>query len=121
VLVKVDLKWSKWLPYNETSLAFHCSENSGVYSIAASVDQKLQVVYVGKADKIAQKLRNHKRFFEPNSFLKNMLEQHECYFRYCEVSDSMDRQNVEYTLFQYYHPACNIIEPRGEIIDVNID
>ena len=121
MLVKLELKWSKWLSYNETNLSFHCSENPGVYSISASVDQELEVVYVGKADKIGQRLRNHKRFFEPNSFLKNMLEQRECYFRYCEVSDLIDRQNVEYTLFQHYRPACNIVEPRGEIIDVNVD
>ena len=121
MFVKVDLKWSKLLPYDETSLSFHCTENSGVYSISATVDQKLQVVYVGKADKIGQRLRNHKRFFEPNSFLKNILEKRECYFRYCEVSDIMYRQNIEYTLFQYYRPTCNIVEPRGEIIDVNID
>jgi excinuclease UvrABC nuclease subunit len=120
VLVKVDLKWSELLQYNESSLSFRCSENSGVYSISASVDQKLQVVYVGKADNIGQRLRNHRRFFEPNSFLKNMLEERECYFRYCEVSDLMDRQNVEYTLFKYYHPICNIVEPKGKIIDVNI-
>jgi excinuclease UvrABC nuclease subunit len=121
MFVKVDLKWSKLLPYHETSLSFQCTENSGVYTISASVDQKLQVVYVGKADKLGQRLRNHKRFFEPNSFLKNILEERECYFRYCEVLDVVDRQNVEYTLFQYYRPTCNIVEPRGQIIDVNID
>ena len=121
MLVRVDLKWSELLPYDETSLSFHCSENSGVYSISASLNQELQVIYVGKADKIGQRLRNHKRFFEPNSFLKNMLEARECYFRFCEIPELTDRQNVEYTLYQRYRPVCNIVEPKGEMIEVNID
>ena len=121
MLVKADLIWSKLLVYNESNLSFHCTENPGVYSISALIDQKLRVVYVSRADNICQRLRNHKRFFEPNSFLKNILDEKECYFRYCEVQNPADRQNVEYTLFQYYHPSCNIVEPRGELIDINIE
>jgi excinuclease UvrABC nuclease subunit len=120
-LVKVDLKWSQLLPYNETSLSFHCTEKPGVYSVSAMVDQKLQVVFVGRANKIVQRLRNHKRFFEPNSFLKNVLEEKDCYFRYSEIQDPVDRQNVEYTLFQVYHPSCNIVEPKGELIDIALE
>ncbi len=120
-MLKVDLKWSEWLPYTENSLSSFCLESSGVYSISTAVDQKLKVIYVGKADKLGQRLRNHTRFFEPNSFLKNMIEQQECYFRYCEIPDLMDRQNVEYTLFQHYRPVCNIVVPKGEVVDVNLD
>jgi len=68
MLVKADLIWSKLLVYNESNLSFHCTENPGVYSISALIDQKLRVVYVSRADNICQRLRNHKRFFEPNSF-----------------------------------------------------
>jgi excinuclease UvrABC nuclease subunit len=120
-VLKVDLKWSEWLPYNEKSLSSFCRESPGVYSISAPMDEKLQVIYVGKADKLGQRLRNHTRFFEPNSVLKSMIEQQECYFRYCEIPDLMDRQNVEYTLFQHYSPACNLVVPKGEVVDVNID
>jgi len=120
MLVKADLNWSQLLVYNETNLSVHCTDNPGVYSISALIDQKVRVVYVSRAENIGQRLRNHKRFFEPNSFLKNVLEEKECYFRYCEVQNPIDRQNVEYTLFKYYRPSCNIIEPRGELININI-
>ncbi len=121
MLVRVGLNWSKLFPYNETSLMYQTVEKPGIYRIAALLDGKLRVVYVGKGENVGEKLRNHRRFFEPNSFLKGMLEEKECYFSYCEVQDPTDRQNVEYTLYQYYRPACNIIEPKGHSIDLNLE
>ncbi len=121
MLVKVDLNWSKLLPYTETNLTYPALDKPGVYRIAALLDGKLRVVYVGKAKNVGEKLRNHRRFFEPNSFLKSMLEEKECFFCHCEVQDHVDRQNVEYTLFQHYHPACNIVEPKGQPIDINFE
>ncbi|MEW5974649.1 MAG: GIY-YIG nuclease family protein [Acidobacteriota bacterium] len=121
MLSRVELKWSPQLAYIDSNLQSQVPPVAGVYFISALLDQKLKVVYVGKTNDLQHQLRNHRRFFEPNPFLKSILEQKECYFRVCEIPEPTERRNVEYTLFRYYHPMCNLIEPQGESVEVNLD
>jgi excinuclease UvrABC nuclease subunit len=79
------------------------------------------VFYVGKSDKIKERLLQHIAPSEDNLCIKTYVSTKECYFRYAKVSQSYIREAAEHQMYKHYVPTCNEIEPPGrDDVKVNL-
>lgn len=95
--------------------------HSGVYIILVKLQGgNWRYIYVGQAADLQQRLSSHLSDNESNDCLKNFVNNYVCGFYYAKVGTQQDRDNVEASLYRYCNPNCNINEPSGELIQINL-
>lgn len=115
------LTWSKLIDLNLlTSLSI--PNFSGVYRLSyLSSDGRIYVFYVGQAEDLKGRILQHIGTNETNMCIKRMLSNYRCYIRYARVNDSRVRDGAELYLYRHYSPSCNLVEPSGPQISINLE
>ena len=115
----MELEWLGKFQYNETKVKELVSESSGNYMISVKRNNgKYRSIYVGQAENLQERLLEHLHDSETNDCLKNHVNDHDVYFRFCYVSGQSDRDDVERTLHKKYPCECNDVEPSGSVISI---
>ncbi len=92
---------------------------SGVYIISTKqkIDDQFEVKYVGQADNIQERAKQHWSNDEENTELKNHIAKgYIMKFSYAEVSKQLDRDNIELFLYKKFDPIYNKNTPPGSKI-----
>jgi excinuclease UvrABC nuclease subunit len=110
----VTLAWQRYLPLNFANVQAYAPVQAGVYKIAVNlVNGKKRVVYVGQADDLDSRLKDHLGEWESNLDLCSLVRQYECSFALALVPLQNDRAAAERALFLNFRPSCNTQEPSG--------
>jgi len=116
---KVKLEWSAVYQYTLSNVNEHAPASAGVYRLSCQTGEKRPVFYVGQADNLDERLRDHLSDEEPNDCIRLKLKNYTCYFRFAKVSKQEDRDCAERALYDHYEPECNKVAPPGEPCDIN--
>ena len=116
---RLTLEWSNVLLYTGSNVSIHVPLSAGVYRLSCKKDDEFPVFYVGQAENLYERLRDHLSDKEPNACIVRCLQQYSCYFRYARVASQADRECTERALYDNYKPNCNEAAPLGEPCDIN--
>lgn len=110
----VTLAWQRYLPLNLANVQAYAPVKAGVYKIAVNlVNGQKRVVYVGKADDLDARLKDHLSEWEPNMDLHSLVRRYECSFSLAVVPLQTDRDAAERALYLNFRPSCNEQVPSG--------
>jgi excinuclease UvrABC nuclease subunit len=110
----VTLAWQRYLPLNLANVRAYAPMKAGVYKIALNlVSGKKRVVYVGQADDLDSRLKDHLSEWESNLELYSLVRQYQCSFALALVPLQDDRDAAERALYLNFRPPCNDQEPSG--------
>lgn len=117
------LQWSGRLTLNEATIERDISDTSGVYRLVTrtKASSKYKVRYVGKAEKLKERLLQHLSPNEENLCIREKVSGGiKLWFRFAYCESKEDRENAEHTMYHHFgKPQCNQIEPSGELIEMN--
>ena len=112
----MKLTWNGPITYS-TGGKFTYPKYSGVYIIAKTIDGIKKAKYVGQGN-IYERMKVHESDDEPNSCLKKtMSNRDDIKVFYTEIKNETDRDNAEFTLYNFYGGSdnlCNENTPFGE-------
>lgn len=74
-------------------------------------DNEYHVFYIGQANDIKRRMKEHISVNEPNTCIKNYFKKYVCGFRYCSATTQQERDNEESLLYEKFSPDCNIQTP----------
>ena len=120
-VTKLTLEWSDTHAYTISNVDIHVPRSAGVYKLSSLVVNRLQLLYVGQADNLYQKLMEHLSDTEPNTCIRSNLWYYVCYFQFASLEPPSDRDCAERALYDHYRPPCNIIPPKGVPCDINFE
>ncbi len=119
----IQLDWNGYFEYTDTNVQKYAPTKAGVYKIGIKQkDGKLAVRYVGQANDLDRRLKEHLDFNnEQNECLVERLKKYHAEFSFAEVSAQNDRDGAEKALYDFYQPACNNGDaiPNGPEIEIN--
>ena len=118
-MARVKLVWSDLFLYTISNVNVHTPISAGVYRLSCQRDDKRPVFYVGQAETLDKRLRDHLSDEEPNVCIKRNLRDHTCYFRFAELAKQAERDYAERALYDHYKPECNLVALPGEPRDIN--
>ena len=99
--------YSNWRPYTEADVRANAPTTAGVYILRVKLtDDGWQMIYVGQARNLRERLLDHLSPNEPNECLR----EHQRYImEYCwiELSRQSDRDSEESAKIRKYQPECN--------------
>jgi len=117
---RLHLQWAPYRPYTRQAVHANAPLSGGVYKLAyARTDGSLIVFYVGQADNLDRRLKQHLSEYETNACLQRHLSRCKCYFTFAEVSTQRGRDGAERSLYDFFKPTCNLITPPGPPIPIN--
>jgi len=112
-------------PYIRRQKLLELMEMSSPNEVAQEISKegyKLPVFYVGQAENLYERLRDHLSDGEPNACIVRCLRRYTCYFRLAKVArQAADRDCAERALYDHYNPRCNESAPPGEPCDINFE
>ena len=117
----MKLEWSSVHLYNTNNITGYAPISAGIYRLSCKRDDKLPIFYIGQADNLDSRLRDHLSDQESNKCIKRNLKDYTCYFRFAEVAKQADRDCAERALYDHYEPECNLITPPGEPCEINFE
>lgn len=95
---------------------------AGVYRLSyRSSDGNIYVFYVGQANDLRARINQHLSSNETNLCIRKMLTSYTCYVRYARIDRPSVRDGAELFLYHYFSPSCNLTEPTGPKISINIE
>ncbi|MEK7121854.1 MAG: GIY-YIG nuclease family protein [Patescibacteria group bacterium] len=119
----IQLDWKGYFEYTDGNVQKYAPTKAGVYKIGIKQkDEKLAVRYVGQANDLDRRLKEHLDLDnEPNECLVERLQKYHAEFSFSEVSAQSDRDGAEKALYDFYEPACNDADaiPNGPDIEIN--
>lgn len=99
--------YSDWRPYTEADVKANVPTTAGVYIIRVKLkDDGWQIIYVGQASNLRERLLDHLSPDEPNKCLR----EHQQYRKeYCwvQLSRQAERDAEEAARIKQYQPECN--------------
>lgn len=121
---KLQLDWQGYYKYTEANVHEHAPTSAGVYKIGIKQqkDGKLAVRYVGQANDLDRRLKEHLDLDnEENECLAERLRKYHAEFAFAEVSIQSDRDGTEKALYDHYKPVCNDEDaiPNGPDVEIN--
>lgn len=99
--------WSNRYSYTETNVQKYASLISGVYRLIYKQGEKYYVFYVGQSNDLKRRLLEHLSSSETDSCIRRHLRDHNCFFRFIEISSLEERNRVEREQIAEYSPSCN--------------
>jgi len=116
----LKLDWSLYRPLTSGNVQTFAPIEDGVYKLAHPNNAgNLTVFYVGQADNLDSRLKEHLSKTEPNTCIRNKIAKGDAVFAFAKVVGQRDRNGAERALYDIYQPACNLVEPPGPAIQVN--
>jgi len=119
----LQLDWEGYYEYNYDNVHKYAPTKAGVYKIGIKQQNgKLAVRYVGQADDLDRRLKEHLDFDnEQNKCLAERLRKYHAEFSFAEVGTQSDRNGAEKALYAHYEPLCNDPDaiPNGPDIEIN--
>jgi excinuclease UvrABC nuclease subunit len=110
----VRLAWQLYRAFTWQNVHAYAPQKAGVYKLAVpNTSGKLTVFYVGQADDLDARLKDHLSDDEPNDCLRRMVENYTCKFTFATVPLANDRDAAERALFFHFSPSCNDYTPSG--------
>ena len=92
-------------------------EKAGVYIISTrqETDHEYEVKYVGHADNLRTRVKEHWSKKEKNIELKTHIAQNYVMkFNYAEVASKSDREGIAQYMYEIFRPPFNRISPQGK-------
>ena len=115
----MEIKWTGLITLN-TNEVEKISEVSGVYRLSYLNNSKEYIVYyVGQADNLKERLKQHLLSSEINTCCINKLKQYNCFFRAAAISRQSDRDGAEVSLYNHFKPTC--VERIPDVPPLNIN
>ena len=113
----LKLDWSASVRCTAEEIDKHVPAEPGIYRIS---HRQTWVDYVGQAENLKEKLKQHLLPSEPNSRLREKLKNYECTARYAIVRSQADRNGAERALYD----RCKLLVvndavPPGPAIEIN--
>jgi excinuclease UvrABC nuclease subunit len=118
-MARVKLEWSSVHEYTLSNVNTYAPASAGIYRLSYKGDDKLPIFYVGQADALEDRLRDHLSNEEPNDCIKRRIKNYICYFRFAHVTKQAERDCAERALYDHYEPECNKIAPPSEPCEIN--
>jgi len=117
VEMALKLDWSPMMNYTAEEIEKQVPAEPGVYRIF----HQMYVDYVGQAENLKDKLKQHLLPSEPNIRLREHLQYYECTVRYAIVPDQADRNGAERYLYdRWKRYVVNDTVPPGPAVETNI-
>ena len=92
-----------------------------VYSLWAKLGgDRWTCYYVGQAEYLETRLREHLAGNESNACRRNYNAIHASGYVYAEVVNQSERKGIEKFLYDRLRPECNDVDPGGSPIEVNL-
>ena len=111
--ILIKIRWSEfvqWRQASETTI----TNSSGVYEFWVGLkDNGKRRIYVGKADNLDKRFKEHLRTDLSNNCLRNNLKQYVWYYRFAVIENKADREDAEKWLYRHHEYECNEVEPSG--------
>jgi len=120
-MTKLTLEWSEIHAYTISNLDIFAPPSAGVYKLFSLVVNRRQVFFVGQAENLNKTLKGHLSDMEPNTCVRSNFWYYTCFFQFACVESPSDRDSAERTLYEHYKPPCNMVPPRGEPCEMNVD
>lgn len=119
---KQTVKWYAFDNYDIKTVDDNTPKVSGVYILwVKQTTGEWNCFYVGQAVDLNDRLSQHLYTSEKNECIKNKVSTKICGFSYATVSLQSDRNGIEKFLYDHYNqPECNIVDPCGTPIEVNL-
>lgn len=111
---KINLEWvpgprTVRTPYDGATVDAYVPEQAGVYILTRKgADDKYRSFYVGQANNLRRRLKEHLLAGEPNTCIRNNV-MHPCGFKYALVGHPVHRDAAEAAIY-HAHPGsypCN--------------
>jgi len=118
-MVKLRLEWSEVFTLEVSNVTAHAPMSAGVYRLSCQKNDERIVFYVGQAEILYERLRDHVLAEESNDCIRSNLGGYSCYFRFAMVDRQSDRDCAERVLYDHFQPECNVEVPPGEPGDIN--
>jgi len=116
----LQLDWSPMMNYTAEEIEKQVPAEPGVYRISHK-SYETYIDYVGQAENLKEKLKQHLLPSEPNSDLRDRFEHYECNVRYALVPDQADRNGAERYLYdRWRRGVVNDTVPPGPAIEINV-
>ena len=115
----LKLEWSARVRCTTEEIDKQVPAEPGVYQISHPAYPGTSVDYVGQAENLKEKLKQHLLSSEPNVRLREHLQYYECTIRYAIVPDQADRNGAERALYDRWKPyVVNDTVPPGPAIEI---
>jgi len=118
-MVRLRLEWSEVFALTASNVTAQAPMSAGVYRLSSQRDDEPVVFYVGQAENLYERLRDHVLVEEPNDCIRGNRRDYSCYFRFAIVERQSDRDCAERSLYDHFQPECNLEIPPGEPCDIN--
>jgi len=107
-------------------VTMHAPSDGGIYCLSYQSGNENTVFYVGQAPSLMEGLRVHLLATEPNTCLKQHIQDYKCSFRYAKIGNRFaseatitNRNGAERALYDKYQPTCNDVVPSAAPVDIN--
>jgi len=105
--------------YTAEEINKHVPAEPGVYRISHEAPQGSYVDYIGQAENLKEKLKQHLLPSEPNSRLRDRFQHYACTVRYTIVRNQADRDGAERALYDLWKSyVVNDTVPPGPAIEI---
>lgn len=116
----LELHWSAYQPLTFDNVQRLAPIEGGVYKLAhPNSEGTLTVFYVGQADNLDSRLKEHLSEAETNACIKRKVGRGDAVFAYAKVLGQRDRDGAERALYDFFKPECNQVKPPGPAIPIN--
>ncbi len=118
----MQISWSTFhSSYFESEVRKYVPRVAGVYLLWVKLKNgNWRCVYAGQAKDLEARLLAHFGDDEENECIKTQVSKYICGFEYAEVSLQRDRDGTEKFLYDHHKPECNVVDPGGSPISVNL-
>jgi len=117
----MDIKWSAFHRLTEENVREYVPTTAGVYLLWVKLkSEKWRCYYAGQSDNLQRRLLEHFSAIEDNPCIKDKVANYISGFEYAKVGRQSDRDGIEKFLYNHYSPECNVEEPGGTPIPVNL-
>lgn len=118
----MNITWSTFNPdYKSNQVKQNVPKSAGVYLLWVKLKNgNWKCFYAGRAKNLRSRLLEHLGDNEANECLKTKVSKYICGFEYSEVGREDNRAGIEKFLYDTYQPECNINDPGGNPIQVNL-
>ena len=99
--------YSEWRSYTEKDVRANAPATAGVYMLRVkSKDDGRQIIYVGQASNLRERLLDHLSSNEPNECLR-ARQKYTVQYCWIEISREKERDYEERAKIAKYQPKCN--------------
>ncbi len=117
----MQVEWSTFRLLTEENVNAYVPRDAGLYLLWVKLkNDKWRCYYVGQADDLERRLLQHLSPDEENKCIKDNAQNYISGYEYARITRQGDRDGVEKFLYDHCKPECNVVNPSGTPIPVNL-